>query len=206
MQAKLQFIAPFWLGLVPFLGFLGFGVVGMTMRLREVWLWGALWQPIASLAEGLGVWWVILGIALSVSISMGFLMERLKDSPAALSESSRKTCPSNPLVYVLDEWRTGLANDGTFFWDSDTLSIIAVLVPLQVPWMLVGPYVLQATNLWQVGVSAALAAFISFWVPATRFFELDNRIYLRKQNPLVALIRDASSQRWIRHQIEGVTS
>jgi hypothetical protein len=51
----------------------------------------------------------------------------------------------------------------------------------------------------------ALISLVAFWLPASRLFQRDHRVYFRKQNPLVAMVRDEISQRWMRRQFAGAS-
>jgi energy-coupling factor transporter ATP-binding protein EcfA2 len=206
MNATLQSVRPYWFGLVPFAGGLVVGWALLFDRFRHAGVWGTVLQPLASQPPDLTrVWGVLLGVGLALPVLLGLLMFvlRLDDTPLALASGTDESIPSNPLVSLVDHDVKGVDRHGQFFWDGDTARLIGWCALLQIPWLVAGPTLLGATSSWETGWSAALMSLVSFWLPAIRFFEYDNRWYFRMPNPMVALVADRDSQRWIRRSATG---
>lgn len=105
--------------------------------------------------------------------------------------------PSNPVVQWLDRRLLWMFEDGTFFWDEDTLLAAAVLLPILTPLGVGFRILVPAMPLVPYVIAASLMLWIVFWLPATVLFTPGRRLYLRSPNPFIDAYDDPRSRHWL---------
>lgn len=84
-----------------------------------------------------------------------------------------------------------------YWWDMDTVGMLAALLPLTIPYALILGYALGHWPLAAYLGVTTLVVWLLFWLPTTAPFRENHRIYLRKPNKYIDIYEDSRSAHWV---------
>jgi hypothetical protein len=191
-RRRLAYVSAFLLGRAVLLLTMGAAVVTLVVRFFAMG-WSAL-------VPGPSLWSLLLLVppaVLSTLAAAGLAEVGLRRDVRALLFEDDLFDSGNPIVKAVDAFCIGITNNGTFYWDSDTvLTCVVMAFPLSALTVAMAAAFPGLGTVGLLGL-AAVVQLVCFWLPALRAFSRGRRWYLRRPNRYVDVYDDPQSRHWV---------